>query len=119
MRHFTGVYQERFPKIPRYFGCHSVREGGSPFQICFFAGVRFLLLKGVGHELGSIYRNAREGVSPDYESSFSCFKSVYLEYRHELKELINSLLIQTTVPGRCTYLMRVFDYVWRLSKRIL
>ena len=92
-------------------------ERGQPVLNLFFAGVRFLLLKGVGHELGNIYRDAREGASPDYVSSFSCFKSFCLEYKHELKELINSRLVQTIVPGRCTYLMPVFDHVWRLSKR--
>ena len=94
-------------------------EGGPPVPNLFFPGVRFLLLKGVGHELGDIYRDAREAVSLDYASSFSCFKSFCLEYRHEPKELINSRPVQTNVPGRCTYLIPVFEHVWRLSKRTL
>jgi hypothetical protein len=89
-------------------------RAGQPPPNLLFAAVHYLLLQGCDHPLMHYFASVTPQPRPP-EEAWPHFRNFCLEYRHEIRALMSSRLVQTNEVGRSACLLPAFNYVSRLA----
>ncbi|MCM3707259.1 MULTISPECIES: DUF2332 domain-containing protein [Cytobacillus] len=89
-----------------------------PVPNLFFGAIHYLLLQGIEHELKEFYPSIVEDPG-NPRDSFPGFKDFCRLYSQEIKEIVQTRLVQTNEVRRCTYLYPVFAYIFKQTKKPL
>lgn len=91
--------------------CLDTREG-QPVPNMLFGAVHYLLLQGMEHEVKEYYPSVVEKVQAT-GNPFPLFKDFCITNESEIKQLLQSKLVQTNEVRRCAYLYPLFCYVYQ------
>lgn len=86
-----------------------------PTANIFFAAIHYLLLSGIEHPLSTFYPTLT--ANPGSVSTvYPAFRSFCLTYATQIREVMNSRLVQTNEVRRCACMLPAFEIIYQLGQ---